>query len=138
MCNSSHHIYCIGSIQIIKRAFQGKESGYVNAGWDHNHYPGVTAKVFPLHDLMTRRETEQIRNSSNFAQGTSLEQNGMWAMIVKAKEELCRKSVYCFDNRITVLTTGIRIDDTAPVHTTLFQYDLEETGQLTQIGKRKI
>ena len=52
------------------------------------HYPGVTARFLPLHELITLRLTDQVRNNSSFAQGTSLGQNGMWAMIVTGKEEL--------------------------------------------------
>lgn len=129
---------CMGSIQIIKRRFQGKNSGYRSSGWDHNHYPGVTARFLPLHELITLRLTDQVRNNSSFAQGTSLGQNGMWAMIVTGKEELCRKSVFCFDNRITVMTTGIKANSDKPVHTTLFQSALQNKKESTGLGRKCI
>ena len=147
-----------GSIQILSRPHRGREHGYVPEGWDHNHYAGVTAPVLPYELLMTQRQTEQIRNGSRFGGGTSLGPNGVWGLIFnRYGQELCRKSAFCFDNRITVLTSDIQPLTSSygtprrkkgskeppppkqppfPTHTTLFQFALPEpTTPMSVNGK---
>jgi chondroitin-sulfate-ABC endolyase/exolyase len=131
---------CFGSLQIFKRRLEQVNHGYQYAGWDHNHFPAVTAQVQTLRELLIFKNTSQIRNASTFAQGTSLEKNGIWGMIVQnGKKEICRKSAYFFDNRITFLTSDILVEeDGRPTHTTLFQYPLANRNLPTVVGKEKI
>jgi chondroitin-sulfate-ABC endolyase/exolyase len=143
-----------GSIQILSKTRAMDEQGYTTTGWDYNHYAGVTAPVLPYELLMTQRKTEQVRNGSRFGGGTSLGQNGIWGLIFsRYGQELCRKSAFCFDNRITVLSSDIqplRKDfnvpankrpeaskgetQAFPTHTTLFQFALTDRTAASEVN----
>ena len=119
-------------------AWRNRAMGYVIAGWDYNHYPGVTAAVVPLHQLSLLSYSDRRPNNSDFCGGTSLGENGIWGMIRARRpgQALWRKSAFCFDNRITVLTSDIsypvspgkkgKRPPSYPVHTTLFQFAMVE------------
>ena len=129
---------CFGSMQILNRNFADQFKKFSYDGWDYNHFPGVTSQYKPFTDLMVLRNVEQIKNESSFAQGVSLDKNGMLSMIINDEGEVCRKSFFCFDNRITVLTTGIKVGTGSSVSTTLFQNKLTDKELPLQINGRLI
>jgi len=152
---------CMGSIQIYREGLStvtGRKNvvdstalGYDFKGWDVNHFPGVTAPVKPWHELTTRSKTDQVRNQSTFAGGTSLGPNGIWGMIVRpdaAMPEACRKSAFCFDHRITMLTSDIvAIEKTSktgeaaehyPIHTTVFQFLLDPSKPPIELQSTRV
>ncbi len=110
---------CFGSVQILEA---GKPHGYARPGWNFNHFAGVASRLLPPEELASGRRPSYIRNGSAFAGGASLGPDGVWGMIVADGNVPCRKSAFCFDNRVTLLTSGIQVrTGTRPVVTTLFQ-----------------
>ena len=112
-----------------------KESGYVREGWDWNRFPGATAIHLPFELLDSPRPgTLMERNPSRFPGVSSLEgRNGCLAFTyVEGKEKnfcpgaTATKSVFCFDNRILHIGTGITNNSTYPTETTLYQIALKD------------
>lgn len=60
-------------------------------------------------------------NPSTFAGGTSLERDGIFGMDFQGTDVQFRKSVFCFDDRVTVVTTDVQSEQQRPVATTLWQ-----------------
>ncbi len=122
-----------GSVQLIE-GDSAEESGYVQDGWDWNRIPGVTAVHLPF-DLLEspNKGTLMERNDSRFPGVSSLEgRNGCLAFtyVEKDRPNFCAgatatKSVFCFDNRIVHVGTGISNDAQYPTETVLFQTALE-------------
>ncbi len=121
------------SAQII---FPGgeKESGYDQQGWDWNRYPGVTSIHLPFDKLENPlKGTLMERNVSRFPGVSSLESaNGCLAFtyVEKNRPNFCAgatatKSVFCFDNRIVFIGTGITNNSEYPTETVLYQLRLE-------------
>ncbi len=119
-----------GSVQIM--GFPSREaSGYVQDGWDWNRLPGTTTIHLPLELLDSPRPgTLMARSPEEFAGSSSLEgKNGMFAMKLREADYpnftpdfKARKSVFCFDNRLVCLGTGITNSNAQyPTETTLFQ-----------------
>ena len=98
------------------------DSGWAYDGWNWSHFPGTTALLSPDADLFDGYAL--YRNGSAFAGGTELDGNGVWAMDFSGGNGVrFKKSVFCFDNRITVVTSDIQVTAKtgAPAITTLFQ-----------------
>lgn len=110
-------------------------SGYIQEGWDWNRYPGVTSIHLPF-DLLESPlpGTLMERNDSRFPGVSSLEgMNGCLAFtyVEKDRKNFCAgatatKSVFCFDNRIVHIGTGITNSSTYPTETTIYQLKLDE------------
>ncbi len=122
-----------GSAQVI---FPGgeKASGYDQQGWDWNRYPGVTSIHLPFDKLENPlKGTLMERNVSRFPGVSSLESaNGCLAFtyVEKNRPNFCAgatatKSVFCFDNRIVFIGTGITNNSEYPTETVLYQLRLE-------------
>lgn len=112
-----------------------KESGYVREGWDWNRFPGGTAIHLPFEMLNSPLPgTLMERNDSRFPGVSSLEgKNGCLAFTYteKDRKNFCAgatatKSVFCFDNRIVHIGTGITNNSQYPTETTLYQTFLED------------
>ena len=131
-----------GSAQLIGIA-GAEESGYTQEGWDWNRYPGVTSIHLPFELLDSPiKGTLMERNDSRFPGVSSLEgQNGCLAFtyVEKDRERFCAgatatKSVFCFDNRIVHIGTGITNNSSYPTETTLYQLKLKEKTEVVDIN----
>ena len=122
-----------GSVQIIGK---GKPisrigSGFVEQGWDWNRVPGTTTIHLPFELLESPLPgTTMAKSKETFSGSSSLnKKNGVFAMKLMERELknftsdfVARKSVFCFDNRMICLGTGITNSNTTyPTETTLFQ-----------------
>lgn len=119
-----------GSVQIMGYPSR-LSSGYDENGWDWNRLPGTTTIHLPFELLDSPLPgTTMAHSKENFSGSSSLEgKNGMFAMKLMERELknftpdfVARKSVFCFDNRMICLGTGIRNNNSNyPTETTLFQ-----------------
>ena len=120
-----------------------EESGYTHEGWDWNRYPGATGIHLPF-DLLDSpvKGTLMERNVSRFPGVSSLEgKNGCLAFtyVEAERERFCAgatatKSVFCFDNRIVHIGTGITNTSSYPTETTIYQLRLKEKTEVVDIN----
>lgn len=131
-----------GSAQLIGKE-GAEESGYTQVGWDWNRYPGVTSIHLPFELLDSPlKGTLMERNDSRFPGVSSLEgMNGCLAFtyVEKDRERFCAgatatKSVFCFDNRIVHIGTGITNSSSYPTETTLYQLNLKEKTEVVDMN----
>ena len=120
-----------------------KESGYVREGWDWNRFPGATTIHLPFEKLDSPLPgTLMERNDSRFPGVSSLEgQNGCLAFTYVEKDRVnfcagatATKSVFCFDNRIVHIGTGISNKSSYPTETTLYQLALVDRTEQVDIN----
>ena len=122
-----------GSVQIMGKGnpvFRAG-SGFVQEGWDWNRLPGTTTIHLPFELLDSPlKGTTMARSEENFSGSSSLGgMNGMFAIKLMERDYdnftsdfVARKSVFCFDNRMICLGTGITNSNADyPTETTLFQ-----------------
>ena len=118
-------------------------SGFVQEGWDWNRLPGTTTIHLPF-DLLDSplKGTTMARSKENFSGSSSLDgKNGMFAMKLAERDYenftpdfVARKSVFCFDNRMVCLGTGIANSNADyPTETTLFQ--TKYNGKEPKVGE---
>lgn len=122
-----------GSVQIMGKGnpVSRAGSGFVQEGWDWNRLSGTTTIHLPFELLDSPlKGTTMARSKENFSGSSSLKgENGMFAMKLTERDYenftpdfVARKSVFCFDNRLICLGTGITNSNTDyPTETTLFQ-----------------
>ena len=122
-----------GSVQIMGKGnpVSRAGSGFVQEGWDWNRLPGTTTIHLPFELLDSPlKGTTMARSEENFSGSSSLGgMNGMFAMKLMERDYdnftsdfVARKSVFCFDNRMICLGTGITNSNADyPTETTLFQ-----------------
>lgn len=131
-----------GTAQLFCRP-SAKESGYVREGWDWNRYPGATTIHLPFELLDSPLPgTLMERNDSRFPGVSSLEgRNGCLAFtyVEKDRKNFCAgatatKSVFCFDNRIVHIGTGITNNSQYPTETTLYQIALLDRTEEVDIN----
>ena len=131
-----------GSAQFIS-AEGAEASGYTQEGWDWNRYPGVTSIHLPFEKLDSPIPgTLMERNDSRFPGVSSLEgMNGCLAFTYVEKDRVnfcagatATKSVFCFDNRIVHIGTGITNNSTYPTETTIYQLKLDEKTEEVDIN----
>ena len=112
-----------------------KESGFVREGWDWNRFPGATSIHLPFDKLNSPLSgTLMERNDSRFPGVSSLEgMNGCLAFTYTEKDRVnfcagatATKSIFCFDNRIVHIGTGITNTSSYPTETTLYQIALAD------------
>lgn len=133
-----------GSVQIMGKGnpVSRAGSGFVQEGWDWNRLPGTTTIHLPF-DLLDSplKGTTMARSKENFSGSSSLGgKNGMFAMKLMEREYknftpdfVARKSVFCFDNRLVCLGTGITNSNADyPTETTLFQ--TKYNGKDSKVG----
>ena len=120
-----------------------EESGFTQVGWDWNRYPGVTSIHLPFEMLESPlKGTLMERNDSRFPGVSSLEgMNGCLAFtyVEKDRRNFCAgatatKSVFCFDNRIIHIGTGISNNSAYPTETTIYQLKLKEKTEVVDIN----
>lgn len=119
-----------GSVQIMGYPSR-KASGFDENGWDWNRLPGTTTIHLPFNLLDSPLPgTTMAHSKENFSGSSSLEgKNGMFAMKLMERnlknftpDFVARKSVFCFNNRMICLGTGISNSNASfPTETTLFQ-----------------
>ncbi len=124
-----------GSVQVINSGNppSAENSRHVEEGWDWNRLPGTTTIHLPWALLNSPNEgTLMERNDARFPGVSSLEgKNGVLAFtyVEKDRPNFCAgatatKSVFCFDNRLVFVGTGITNSSIYPTETTLFQQKL--------------
>lgn len=130
-----------GTAQLFTGA-TAKESGYQREGWDWNRYPGATTIHLDWETLDSPLPgTLMERNDSRFPGVSSLEgRNGCLAFTFTEKDRphFCAgasatKSVFCFDNRIVFIGTGICNNSQNPTETTLYQFLLNDRDEQVDI-----
>ncbi len=123
-----------GTAQLIGEE-SAEESGYVQDGWDWNRIPGATSIHLPFDKLESPLPgTLMEKNDNPFPGASSLEgMNGVLAFTYVEKDRVnfcagatATKSVFCFDNRIVFIGTGISNSSSYPTETTIFQNRLED------------
>lgn len=132
-----------GTAQVFTEP-SAKESGYVREGWDWNRFPGATTIHLPYDMLNSPLSgTLMERNDSRFPGVSSLEgRNGCLAFtyVEKDRKNFCAgatatKSVFCFDNRIVHIGTGITNKSQYPTETTLYQLALVDRTEEVDINE---
>lgn len=99
-------------------------SGWSFAGWDSFHFPGATDPLGSPQSL--RGSLEGGSNQSAFIAGVDLDGDGVWGYEHRGREPHFNKSAFCFDRRITLLTSDIEKKNSkqgaaTPLVTTLYQ-----------------
>ena len=132
-----------GTAQVFTEP-SAKESGYVREGWDWNRWPGATSIHLP-YDILDSPllGTLMERNDSRFPGVSSLEgMNGCLAFtyVEGSRKNFCAgatatKSVFCFDNRIVHIGTGITNNSQYPTETTLYQLALLDKTEEVDINE---
>ena len=135
-----------GTAQLIGsgKPVSAKASGYSQEGWDWNRMPGATTIHLPFDKLDSPlKGTLMERNDSRFPGVSSLEgRNGVLAFtyVEKDRPNFCAgatatKSVFCFDNRIVFLGSGITNTSSWPTETTLYQLRLDDRASEVDINE---
>ena len=133
-----------GSVQIMGKGnpVSRAGSGFVQEGWDWNRLPGTTTIHLPFELLDSPlKGTTMAHSKENFSGSSSLDgKNGMFAMKLMERgyenftpDFVARKSVFCFDNRMICMGTGITNSNADyPTETTLFQ--TKYNGKDSKVG----
>ncbi|MCM1178070.1 MAG: hypothetical protein NC308_11230 [Clostridium sp.] len=138
-----------GSVQITGSGepVSAKASGFSQEGWDWNRMPGTTAVHLPFELLDSpNKGTLMERNVSRFPGVSSLEgRNGCMAFTFTEKDRrnFCPgatafKSVFCFDNRIVFIGSGITNSSSFNTETTLFQLAMEDRAEPISINGMEV
>lgn len=112
-----------------------RQSGWSYDGWNWCHFPGTTAIRFP-NECDIFDGYAMYGNSSAQVGGTHLGNDGVWGMDYSGFGVSFRKSYFCFGNRITAITTGIRAKDPKNAHplaTTLFQNSITPQSEFITV-----
>lgn len=136
-----------GSVQVINSGnpASAESSGYSEEGWDWNRLPGTTTIHLPYDKLENPlKGTLMERNVSRFPGVSSLQgRNGVLAFTYTEKDRTnfcpgatATKSVFCFDNRIVFIGTGITNNSAYPTETTLFQQKMKDKSESLIIDNR--
>lgn len=99
-----------GSLLLITEGLNGRsvncsDSGYYYEGWDHNYYPNVTNCVASFDQHLHWRTISYFSGGADYTGGANLFDNGVWFYVPSGGTQ--HKSAFFFDNRITLVTTGI-------------------------------
>jgi chondroitin-sulfate-ABC endolyase/exolyase len=135
-----------GTVQLLYE--QGEQgSGFMQAGWDWNRFPGATVLNLPIEQLETTKQLLMFRSDESFVGSVQLNNNGLFAMqlnqekgfnhegdkdgaqLLKGKLK-AKKSVFSFNDKLILVGTNISSSDTKnPVQTNLFQTYLTNKDQ---------
>lgn len=144
-----------GNLQINASGnpINNEASGYVQKGWDWNHWWGITSTILPAKELRANILNvdpqsgfeEMLFSDEAFAGSASIgSQNGAFGMKLHEHDKYngslrARKSYFFFDNRIVCLGTNIesKIKD-HPTETTLFQEFIPQNGNTIQVNGKPI
>lgn len=139
-----------GSVQIFGKssAEARSDNGYIEQGWDWNRLPGTTTIHLPLELLDSpNKGTTMARSKEYFSGSTSWkEKHGIFAMKLMERslkhftpDFVARKSVFCFDNRLIFLGTGISNSNAGyQTETTLFQSACRSDKETIRVNGKKI
>ncbi|MEV6055111.1 chondroitinase family polysaccharide lyase [Streptomyces sp. NPDC052107] len=134
-----------GQIQVLGRGnpVTNAASGFSQNGWDWKRWPGTTAINVPLPRLkadLTGAIEEMLLTDSPFAGGHTIDgRHGMFAMRLHEHPKYdgshrALKSVFCFDDRIIAVGSGIEnTDHVNETETTLFQTHLSDRTAPTYV-----
>lgn len=126
-----------GSIQINNKSGD-IGSGFKEAGWDWNRFPGTTVINLPFKELEAKTELLMFTSNETFAGAVRLGSNGIFGMKLNESKGIdaesgekangfpgklkANKSVFSFGDKLICVGTGISsIDNEHPVETNLFQ-----------------
>jgi chondroitin-sulfate-ABC endolyase/exolyase len=134
-----------GTVQIMHKNTKG--SGFIEAGWDWNSYPGATNIHLPL-DLLESPNKNTLMEKSNqgFAGSSHLNgDNGVFGIHLKEKNRKrftadfqALKSVFAFDDMLICLGSNIsNSNGDYPSKTTLFQSSLISSDMPQWVGGEK-
>ncbi len=135
-----------GTIQINNSGnpINGKDSGWVQSGWNWNRFPGTTTINLPLDKLYCPVRTLMAKTDESFCGSSSLEgKNGIFGMKLHEYLEFqnftpnhrARKSVFLFDDCLIVLGSNIENSNSEyPTETTLFQLEASVDSLMTVNG----
>ena len=135
-----------GSAQLIGSGnpVSAEASGFSQEGWDWNRVPGATTIHLPF-DMLENplKGTLMERNDSRFPGVSSLDgKNGVLAFtyVERDRQNFCpgataTKSVFCFDNRIVFIGSGISNDSQYPTETTLYQLRLDDRNAEVDVNE---
>lgn len=111
-----------------------QKGGFSHDGYDWNRFPGTTSIITPWEELKTRVYNvddksgfeEMLISDQAFAGSTTLEQNGMFSMILTEHPKYngsfrAYKTVCMKDNFILLMGSGIQDKSEYETETTLFQ-----------------
>ncbi|MET7520176.1 chondroitinase family polysaccharide lyase [Streptomyces sp. NPDC005480] len=136
-----------GQIAIVNQGtpLNVRSSGFSQAGWDWNRWPGTTAIHVPAAQLkadLTGAIEEMLLTDSRFGGALSIDgRNGMFAMELHEHPKYddshrALKSVFCFDDRVVAVGSGITNSDPVnPTETTLFQTALSTPSAPTYLDE---
>ncbi len=131
-----------GTVQFIGEE-SAEKSGFTQEGWDWNRMPGATSIHLPYDKLDSPlKGTLMERNDNPFPGVSSLEgMNGVLAFTYVEKDRVnfcagatATKSVFCFDNRIIFIGTGISNSSDYPTETTIYQLKLNEKTEEVDVN----
>ncbi len=137
-----------GSVQLYSSGspVTAAESGFVQEGWDWNRVPAATTIHLPYDELESPLPgTLMQRNTARFAGASSLEgQNGVLAFQFTEPDRpnftagaTAHQSVFCFDNRLVFLGSGIENSNKSyPTETTLFQLRLDNPAEKIEVDEQ--
>lgn len=122
-----------GAMQIMNggNPITAAASGFVEEGWDWNRFPGTTTIHLPYELLnYPGGNINERSQTQKFAGSCSLDGHGAWGMVLQENDRVnytpsfkAFKSVFCFDNRLICLGSGIQNSNSSyPTETTLFQF----------------
>jgi len=142
-----------GVLLLLHPSYAADDFGFgLNSGFQWSFLPGATTYACQDIEMMSRAANTFVHNQG-LAGATSLDADGVWGLNqVTGPGALFRKSMFFFDDRITVITTNIRRHDpkakgsstvggypsvpvAAPVVTTLFQWPLDNDTPTLVAGK---
>ena len=125
-----------GSIQVLTKD-RREQDGWSADGWDYSFWPGTTSLVMPPRKLYIYYGA--TKTNSPVGGATDLDKNGVWGMKLDIKGIKANKSVFCFDNRVVCLGSGISTKNpNYPAVTTLFQVNLNSTDKVNSVNDKKI
>ncbi|VEB22329.1 chondroitinase family polysaccharide lyase [Avibacterium volantium] len=134
-----------GSAQILSHK-KPSEQGFVEAGWDWNRLPGITAIHLPFDKLNSPvTHTLMLRGETPYNGTSSLQQKyGMMASLLLSPSGMtnfdskftAKKTVLAADDHLIMVGTDIRSsNNNKDVETTLFQLSSDSSGNALLNGK---
>jgi len=113
--------------------------GWRKEGWDWFHFPGAT-------NTLRAQQQDIFDGGGGYGGGgagtggTSLDADGIWGMDFKggADNNTFKRSIFCFGNRVTSLTTDITGTTSDPMATTLFQNALAQGTEALWLDAEKV
>lgn len=136
-----------GSVQIVNTDSPA-DGGFKEDGWDWNRFPGTTTIHLPWELLDPERKgTVVVLSKEKLGGASHLENRDGLMGIVLQEPDMPRftpsfrayKSVFCFDNQLVYLGSGISNDNQEyPTETTLFQYALNSKKEEVSLNSKKL